>query len=401
MRLYYRAVTQDGKTIKGLIEARDIREAANYLRKHQLIPVKILPQNRTGLNRYFPFLHRTSSNDLVFFTRQLASMITSGLTLIQALTILQNQIENPAMSEVVQGIITDVEDGKTFSSALLKYPRVFNPLYVALIKTAESSGLLDKVMARLADNLEKKQKLARTIRGALMYPAIIVIMMIAVTTVMMIFVIPQLTTLYGNMNLQLPIATQFIISISDFFRDYWYIVLIAGAFGFYYFRSWYHKPAGRKTVDTYMLKIPVFGNLMKQSMMSEFTRTLSLLIGSGSMVVDSLTKSAEVVGNVIYKDAIMLVAKRTEKGIDIGDAMDASTVFPPMVVEMVKIGEQTGKLDDSLMKASEYFEREVEDQVKVMTTLLEPVIMVVLALGVGFLIIAIITPIYNLISNIN
>jgi len=401
MRLYYRAVTQDGKTIKGLIEARDIREAANYLRKHQLTPVKILPQTRTGLAQYLPFLKKTSTNDLVFFTRQLASMLTSGLTLVQSLNILQNQIENPAMTEVVQGIINDVEDGKTYSLALQKYPHIFNPLYIALIKTAESSGLLDKVMMRLADNLEKKQKLTRTIRGALMYPAIIVIMMVAVTVVMMIFVVPQLTTLYGNMNLQLPIATQIVIGISDFFRNYWYLAIGIAIFAFYYFRSWYRKPVGRKTVDTYLLKLPVFGNLMKESMMAEFTRTLSLLIGSGSMVVDSLSKSADVVSNVIYKDAIMLVAKRTEKGIDIGDAMEASTVFPPMVVEMVKIGEQTGKLDDSLMKASEYFEREVEDTVKVMTTLLEPVIMVILALGVGFLIIAVITPIYNLISNIN
>lgn len=400
MRLYYRAVTQDGKTIKGLIEARDVREAATYLRKHQLTPVRIIPETKSGLAKYVPFLKRTSSNDLVFFTRQLASMINSGLTLIQALNILKNQVSNPSMGEIIGGIIIDVEDGKTFSASLEKYPTIFSPLYIALIKTAESSGLLDKVLSRLADNLEKKQKLARTIRGALLYPAIIIIMMIAVTAVMMIFVVPQLNTLYGNMNLELPLATQVIVGISDFVTNYWYIVLVVGILGYFYLRSWYKKPAGRKAVDTYTLKLPVFGKLFRESMMAEFTRTLSLLIGSGSMVVESLTKSADVVGNVIYRDAIMLVAKRTEKGIDMGDAMEASSVFPPMVVEMVKIGEQTGKLDESLLKASEYFEREVEETVKTMTTLLEPIIMVILALGVGFLIIAIITPIYGLISSI-
>lgn len=401
MRLYYRAVTQDGKTIRGLIEARDIKEAATYLRKHQLTPIKIIPETKTGIAKYFPFLKRTSNNDIVFFTRQLASMITSGLTLIQALNILKNQLPNPAMTEVVQSIITDVEDGKTLSSALSKFPNTFSPIYIALIKTAESSGLMDKVLLRLADNLEKKQKLHRTIKGALLYPIIITIMMFVVTTVMMIFVVPQLTTMYANVNLELPLPTQIVIGVSEFMTSYWYIAL-AVIFGVtFYFRSWYRKPGGRKIVDTYILRIPVFGTLMQQSMMAEFARTLSLLVSSGSLVVESLMKSADVVNNVLYREAITLVAKRVEKGIDMGDAMEASPLFPSMVVEMVKIGEETGKLDDSLMKASEYFEREVEESVKVMTTLLEPVIMIILALGVGFLIIAIITPIYNLISSIS
>ncbi len=401
MRLYYRAVTQDGKTIRGLIEARDIKEAATYLRKHQLVPVKIIPETKTGVAKYFPFLSRTSSNDLVFFTRQLSSMITSGLTLVQALNILKNQMQSSAMTEIVQSIISDVEDGKNLSLALSKHPHTFSPIYIALIKTAESSGLLDKVLQRLADNLEKDQRLKRTIRGALMYPIIILIMMFVVTLVMMIFVVPQLTTMYTNLNLELPITTLIVIGLSDFTSNYWYIVLTILVVGGYALNNWYKKPAGRKAVDGYMLKLPVFGKLMSQSMMAEFTRTLSLLITSGSLVVDSLHKSGDVVTNVLYKDAIDLVAKRVEKGIDIGDAMEASPLFPPMVVEMVKIGEQTGKLDDSLLKASEYFEREVEESVKVMTTLLEPVIMIILALGVGFLIIAIITPIYNLISSIS
>lgn len=401
MRLYYRAVTQDGKTIRGLIESKNIKEAANYLRKHQFVPVQIIPESKTGLNRYFPFLRRTKTSDVVFFTHQLSSMIASGLTLVQALNVLKNQIQNVAMSEIVQGLIGDIEDGAKFSKALEKYPNTFSPIYVALIKTAESSGLLDKVLARLAENLEKRERLIHTIRGALLYPVIVIIMMILVMTVMMIFVIPQLTALYGNLNLSLPLPTVIVIAMSNFLTNYWYIALILIGGSVFYFRAWYRKPTGRKTVDTYVLKLPVFGTLIRDSMMSEFTRTLSILIGSGSLVVDSLLKSSDVVGNVLYKDAISLVARRVEKGIAMGDSMEASNLFPAMVVEMVKIGEQTGKLDSSLYKASEYFEREVEDRVKVLTTLMEPIIMVLLALGVGFLVIAIITPIYNLISNIS
>jgi len=401
MRLYYRAVTQDGKTIRGLIDAKDVSEAANYLRKHQFIPIQIIPENKMGILRFFPFFKKVKSTDIIFFTRQLASMITSGLTLVQALNVLKNQTPSSALAEMIEGIISDIEDGSTLSKALEKYPRAFSPIYISLIKTAESTGLLDKILTRLADNLEKKEKLVRTIRGALLYPIIVVIMMVLVMIVMMIFVIPQLTLLYGELNLTLPVATQFIIGISDFIINYWYIALIVGFSLVYYVRQWYHKPGGKKTVDTYLLKLPIFGRLLSDGMMAEFSRTLSLMISSGSLVVDSLLKSANIVDNILYQDAIGLVAKRVEKGISMGDAMEASPLFPPIIVEMVKIGEQTGKLDASLMKVSEYFEREVEDKVKVMSTLLEPVIMVLLAIGVGFLIISIITPIYNLISNIS
>src|SRR5882757_3260901 len=185
MKLYYRAVTKDGKTIRGIIEARDIKEAANYLRKHHFVPVKIIPETKTGLARYFPFLQRTKESDVVFFTRQLASMIEAGLTLVQALNVLKNQIQSPVMSVIVQEIISDVEDGKMLSKSLEKHPRTFTPIYIALIKTAEASGLLDKVLLRLADNLDRKQKLFHTIRGALLYPIIVVIMMILVMIVMM------------------------------------------------------------------------------------------------------------------------------------------------------------------------------------------------------------------------
>jgi type IV pilus assembly protein PilC len=401
MRLYYRAVTKDGKTIRGLIEAKDVNEAALYLRQHQFVPVQIIPESKTGFTRYIPFLHRVTSSDVVFFTRQLSSMITSGLTLLQALNVLNNQLENAAMKEIVQAIISDIEDGAMLSKALEKYPKTFSSIYVALVKTAESSGLLDKVLSRLAENLEKKEQLVHTIRGALLYPLIVIIMMVLVMTVMMIYVVPQLTTLYGNLNMSLPLATVFVIGMSNFLINYWYIAITIGVVVFFYVRSWHSKPYGRKITDKYVLKLPIFGQLFRDSMMAEFARTLSLLISSGSLVVDSLMKSSEVVGNVMYKDAIQLVAKRVEKGISMGDAMAATDLFPPLIVEMVKIGEQTGKLDSSLLRGSEYYEREVEEKVKVLTTLMEPIIMVLLACGVGFLIIAIITPIYNLISNLS
>jgi type IV pilus assembly protein PilC len=400
MKLYYRAVTQNGKQIQGFIESKDTREAARYLQNHQLIPITISSSDKTGLSKYLHFFKKTSPKDLIFFTRQLSSMLTSGLTLMQSLTILRDQMKHTAMNDIVEGIVSDVENGKTLSKGIEKYEALFTPIYIALIRTGEASGLLDKVLTRLADNLEKQEALRQTLKGALMYPIIVIIMMVIVTIVMLIFVIPQLSVLYGNLNLELPIQTQIVVAASNIVSAFWPLVAGGIALAFYGFRRWYRKEQGRKIVDRYLLKLPIFGKLLTQSMMTEFSRTFGLLISSGALVVDSLIKSGDVVGNIHYKEAILLVAKRVEKGITVSDAMNASPFFPPYLIQMAKIGEQTGKLDEALMKTSEYYEREVNQTVKTLTTLMEPLIMVMLALGVGFLIFAVITPIYNLLSSI-
>lgn len=399
MKLYYRAVAQDGKSVSGLIDAKDEKGVANYLRSHQLTPVKITRVGKTSLLN-LSFLKKAKLKDRVFFTRQLSSMLTSGLTLMQSLEILKNQTDNMYMVETIQDIITGVEGGKLFSSTLEKKPDFFPPVYVALIRTAEATGLLDKVLLKLADNLEKQDKLEKTVKSALMYPAIILIIMFLVMFVMSFFVLPQLTTLYKSINVPLPLTTKLVLATSAFFLQTWYIILGLMAGGVFYFRKWYKTDSGRHIVDSYILKMPIFGKIITQTTMAEFTRTFGLLVGAGSLVVDSLNKSADVVSNILYKDAIIMVSRRVEKGITIGNAMSATTLFPPMVVEMVKIGEQTGKLEDSLIRASEYFEREVDQIVKNLTTLIEPIIIVFLAVGVGFLMFSVITPIYGLISSI-
>lgn len=398
MKLYYRAVSADGKTVRGLVDAKDVKDAAFYLRKHQLTPIKIIEANKSGTAQISQLLRRTSNSDIIYFTRQTASMLSSGLTLMQALQVMKNQALKPAMNDVISGIIADVENGSTLSSALEKFPKVFSPIYIALIRTGESAGLLDKVLVRLAENMEKQAKLRSTIKGAMMYPIIVVIMMIAVMTIMMIFVVPQLSGLYGNLNIELPFTTKVVVAISNFTVAYWPVVFISIGVILVLLHKWYKSESGRSIVDGLLLKIPVLGKLLMESMTAEFTRTFGLLIGSGSLVVDSLQQTSDIVNNVHYRAAISMVAKRVEKGITVGDAMEASPIFPPMVVEMVKIGEQTGKLDESLLRVSEYFEREVEQSVKTLTTLMEPIIMVFLAIGVGFLIFAVITPIYNLMS---
>ncbi|CAN5182295.1 type II secretion system F family protein [soil metagenome] len=400
MKLNYKAAKQDGKIVTGLIEAKDAKEAAIYLRSQQLFPIAVSSEDAKTIQDYLPFHKKFGFKDLVFFTRQLSSMLVSGLTLMQALSILRNQVQNPAMQIVLEGVIADVQEGQTLSQAIAKYPDIFTPTFVSLIRAGEASGLLDKILLRLADNLEKQQKLQATIKGALTYPIIVIVLMFAVVSVLMIFVIPQLTSLYTSMNIELPLSTKIVVGISNLFTKYWYIMIGVAVGSYLYYRKWYQSETGRVLFDTLILKAPVFGKLLTQSNMAEFTRTFGLLVGTGTLVVESLTRSADTIGNVVYKKAILAVSKRVEKGISIGDALSAGALFPSIVVEMVKIGEQTGKLDESLTKLSEYYEREVEQTVKALTTALEPFIMIVLAVGVGFLIISIITPIYSLVPSI-
>ncbi|HBB76692.1 MAG: hypothetical protein A2186_02245 [Candidatus Levybacteria bacterium RIFOXYA1_FULL_41_10] len=398
MKLTYKAVTKDGKTVRGVIDAKDVNEAAAYLRGRQLIPVQISQSER--LAQYLPFKKKVKSKDVVLFTRQLSSMITAGITLSRSLDILKEQISNPSMIEVVNALIADIQEGSSFSKAIEKHPKVFSPIYISIVRAGESSGLLDKVLLRLADNLEKQQKLRSTIKSALMYPAVVVIMMIIVIFIMMIFVMPQLATLYQNLNVPLPLPTRIIMGLSGFVRTFWPIILLAGGAIIYAFRRWRKTEGGRLASDNLILRFPVFGKLIKQSILAEFSRTFGLLVGTGTSVVQSLLQTADVANNKIYEMAIKDIAKKIEKGVGIGDSMSVYPMFPQLLVQLVKIGEETGKLDETLIRASEYFENEVNQLVKTLTTAMEPFIMIVLGIGVAFLIISVITPIYSLVSSI-
>lgn len=399
MQLNYKAVNRNGKVIHGIVDARDINQAGLYLRNKDLLPVSVVPKTEFNFTKYIPFLNNTSK-DIVFFTRQLSSMMEAGLTLIQSLRLLEDQIESQRMKEIISNLILDIEDGSSFAQAIQRYPRIFGSIYIALIKAAESSGLLDNILLRLADNLEKAQKLKSTIKGALMYPVIVLVGMVIVMFIMMIFVVPQLTTLYTSMNIELPLPTKIVIAISTYAQIFWPIFLGVTLTLYIGFNRWRKTDSGRLITDSLFLKIPVFGKLMMEQNITEFTRTFGLLIGAGTLVVDALNQAADTAGNLLYSNAIRAVGRSVEKGVTVGDAMSYSPLFPPIVVEMAKIGIETGKLDESMLRMSEYFEREVEQTVKTLTTLMEPFIMVVLGVGVAFLVLSVISPIYKLTSSI-
>lgn len=400
MKFKYKVISKDKKIVSGSIDARDVLEAKEYLKNADFVPIFIESENQSfSFSQDFSKFSRGKFNT-VLFTRQLSSMLSSGLTLVQSLSILKEQNENETMKDIVVNILSDIQNGKSFSESLTKYPKHFSQIYISLIKSAETSGLLDKILERLANNLEKDQVLKKTIFSALLYPVIIIILMIGVMFVMMIFVIPQLSILYANLNISLPFATQVVVGFSSLVINYWLLLFILIIILFFLYNKWVSTETGKLIRDEILLKIPVMGDVIRLSLLTEFTRTLGLMTGSGTLVVQSLSESSNVVGNIVYKNAIMDIAKKVEKGISMGDVMSSYKIFPPILTQMVKIGEQTGKLDESLLKVSEYFENDVENRVKNLTTAMEPFIMVILGIGVAFLILSIITPIYSLTSSI-
>lgn len=399
MQFSYQAVDSKGVKQKGLIEANSEKEVLDYLRTNKFTPLSV--KNLDDLKKSsFQFFKKTSNEDLVIFTRQLSSMILTGLTLIESLSILKQQTIKPAMKNLLGDLVASISEGKTFSDALAEHRDVFSEVYIALIRAAEAGGLLDKVLSRLADNLEKSADLKKRVKSALFYPMIVVTGVVVVIGVMNVVVIPQLGKLYENLNLELPLTTRIVLWVSGATK-----VLapfgIAAAFGlFFLYKRMKTTETGLKTIDKIKLNAPVFGSIIKLSLLDELTRTLSLLISAGTSIIEALNITANVATNVWYKDAIKNAATLVEKGVPISTAFEYQNIFPPIVIQMTRVGETTGKIDDSLYKLSDYFERDLDIKVRTLTTSIEPILIIVLGVGVAFLILSVITPIYGLISQI-
>lgn len=392
----YRAKDEKGKTISGVVEARNEEQAVKLLRARKLLVTSIRPQ-RGALFPQIKGIRRIKMDDKVNFTRQLSTMINAGLPLTEALSILETQA-SPAMSVVVAEVLSGVEGGGSLADAMEKHPKVFDTVYVALVRAGEAAGILDNVLNRLAENMEEQREFQSKVTGAMVYPAIIVTGMVIVAGIMIIFVIPRLTVLYEEFQAELPFATKVLLSISKFASSYWWlgVALLVGAI--YPLRLLSRYPTFKKRYDELYFRFPVMGNLRRQTMLTEFSRTLGLLIGSGILVVDALNIVKDSLGSLTYEKALTEAIGQVEKGFPLAAALAQTEVFPPILPQMIAVGEETGKLDEVLGKISTYFQQESETTVKGLTTALEPLIMIVLGIGVAFLLVAVIMPIYNLTS---
>ena len=400
MPLYkYTARDVTGKIVKGRVEATNEREAVGLIRERELFLTNLDLIKKTEFSLSLNKLRGISFKDIVNITRQLATMITAGLQIPEALELLRNQSTNPVLTDMLNKIGRDIQGGNNLGSALIKYPRQFPPTYIALIRAGESSGTLDKVLTRLADNLEKDLEFRSKVRGALIYPTIILVAMVVVFAILMTVVVPKLTELYVDFGQDLPLQTRILQAISNFSVRFWWLVLIVVIVGFNLFRQWKKTNLGRHIWDGFLLRIPLFGELQKEIILVEFTRTLGMLVGAGVHILDSLNILVESLGNIHYQEALKEITKKVEKGLPLGQLFAQYQIFPPILSQMVKVGEETGRMDESLIKLSSYFESESDHTVKGLTTAIEPLIMVILGVGVGFIVFAIITPIYSLTSN--
>jgi type IV pilus assembly protein PilC len=358
----------------------------------------VISLKMVGEGANIPFasmFNRVSGNDLVQFTQQLATMLNSGLPLTDALDLFQSQ-SRPSMSKVLGEIAHDIQGGSSLGDALARHGKIFSSVYVALVRAGEAAGKLDEVLNRLAENEEKSREFRSKTKSALIYPAIVVVAMTGVIAVLMIFVIPQMTEMYESFGAELPFATVLLIWISNLFRTLWWLVLILGAAGMYFLGQWRKTATGGRKIDELLLKVPVFGPLRVKIILTEFARTLSLLVGAGISILEALQIVSQAMENIVFEDAVKKAAKGVEKGLPLAAMLARQQVFPPIMSQMVAVGEETGELDVILGKVAKYFEMEAEALIKNLTTAIEPIIMIVLGVVVGFIVFAIITPIYKI-----
>ena len=392
----YTVSDQRGKTIKGLVEAASEKQAASILHGRGFTVIDIEPAKK-GLIE-LPFLGGVGIGPLAQFTRQLATMITSGLPLSDALVVLQKQTENKKLVEIIKQISDDIEGGSSFSSALSKHSSIFSAAYINVIKAGEASGTLDKVLLKLAETLEKDREFSGKVKGALIYPAVILVAMTLVAAIILIFVVPKLSEVYVDLGITLPLPTRILIALSNFMVRFWWLVTVVGVIGFIALGRYRKTPEGALLIDGILIKLPVIGKLNRDSSLTTFTRTLGALVAAGVPIIDALKISGETATNAVHRQAVDRVANVVEKGSTLSKALTNEESFPPIIAQMASVGEETGKMDEVLTKVSIFFEQEVDQQVKNLTTALEPIIMVILGIMVGLLMISIVLPIYSITS---
>lgn len=396
----WQGITPKGEVISGEMEAASRDAVLTRLRAQRIqpLPNKIRERGK-GLDREItiPGLGDTvKTRDIVVFTRQLATMIDAGLPIVQSLEILSTQSESRKLRTIVRQIKEDVEAGATFTDALRKHPKLFDELFVSMVSAGEAGGVLDTILLRLSAYMEKTMNLKRKIRGAMIYPATVITVAVGVTAVLLIWVIPVFAELFSSFGQALPAPTQFVIDLSNFTVAYLHYIVGAIVLSAVVIRQIYRTERGRLAMDAMFLQVPVFGDLLRKSAVARFTRTLSTLVSSGVPILDALLITARTAGNKVIERAVLSTRSSVSEGNTIAEPLEKSKVFPPMVCHMVAVGESTGALDSMLQKIADFYEEEVDNMVANLTTLMEPIVIVVLGTIIGGLVISMYLPIFRL-----
>lgn len=391
----YKAKDSQGIDHSGDIKTPDQRIAAQILRKRGLIVISINLKNPPTFRFLNKFFARVSFGELVIVTRQLATMVSAGLVLSEAVDILEEQQTNKTLKKALSEISADIKGGFTLAQALGKHPNIFPRLYTNLIKAGEASGKLDSVLLQMADGLEKEREFRAKVKGAMIYPAVVLTMMFLVILIMMVFVIPKLVSLYEQSNIELPLPTKLLILTSFIFVNFWWVAAIFLAVAFWAVRRWSKTPEGSMVLGQTILKTPILGKVVTNVTLTNFSRTFGLLTTAGIPLLESIGIVEDLSDNPVFKQALKYARTGVERGLPFS-ALLTSSVFPKIVPQMVRVGEETGKVDEIFFKLADYFESESDHLLKNLAVAIEPIILIILGIGVAFLVISIILPIYKL-----
>lgn len=389
----YKAVNQTGKEISGTLEAPKKEDIERILLKRKLRVVKISKKPKelsikigTGIN----------NQDVSRFTRQFSAMNSAGLPLLQCLDILKEQAENPNMKDVLKKIAAKIQGGSGLAESLAMHPKVFPELYCHMVAAGEAGGILDSILLRLAEYQESAERLRRKIKGAMMYPIIVMIVAVVVVAVLLLFVVPIFAKMFAAGGKELPAPTKIVMGMSDFLKDYILFIIIAVIGGIVGLKQYYKTASGRYNMDKIKLKLPGIGMLETKSCVARFTRTLGTLLSSGVSIIDALQVTGKTSGNRVLERGVMKTVESISGGNTIADPLKETEIFPPMVIQMIAVGEKTGGLPDMLLKVSDFYDEEVDAAVEAMTSMIEPLIIVFLGVVIGGLLVAMYMPMFSL-----
>ncbi len=398
-RYNYKAKEKDsGKVVKGTIQAENEQIAGRLLIEQGYIPDLVSEEKPGLLGKQTPITNK----DRITFTRQLATLIGAGIPLASSLRTVAEQTQGKGMKAVVEEILTSVESGKTLHDAFAQHPNIFNGVYLALIQAGETSGTLDIALKRLADQEEKDAAMMSKIRGALVYPGIILVVIIGVLAFMMVMVVPQVKNLYEDMNQQLPGLTQFLVGISDFFANFWWLILmivVGVVAGLYYAVK--NTKQGRKAMDTFKISVPIFGSLYRKLYVSRFARTCEMMLATGVPMLDSVKISIDAVNNTVVEEEYSKALEIIKGGKPLSESLREREYMLPLVPQMASIGEESGKIDEMLGKAAQVYENELDEQINNISTMIEPILMVIMAALIGVVIGGTLLPIYSLVNSVS
>ncbi|HOW27213.1 MAG TPA: type II secretion system F family protein [Elusimicrobiota bacterium] len=393
----YKARSAGGAATDGVIEAVDQKSAVDRLRSQKLIVMEIneiSPGLEEFLKKINPLKPTVSSKDIVLFSRQLSTLVSAGVPLVQGLTILGEQVESPVFKTVVKKVREDIESGLSIADALKKHPDAFSELYVSMIKAGEVGGILDTILERLSAYLEAAAELKSKVKGAMMYPLVVTSIAGAVTIFLLVGVIPTFQEIFSGFGAELPLPTRVIIGVSEALQNYWYLFVGIPVAIFFAIKKWIKTESGEKIFDTYTLKLPLFGPMLRKVAVAKFTRTLGTLVKSGVPILQALETVAKTSGNKVVEQALMDARESIREGERVADPLRKSGVFPAMVIQMISVGEETGNLDTMLTKIADFYDQEVDVAVKGLTSMIEPLVMVGMGIVIGGIVIAMFMPMF-------